>query len=107
MTKIRGWKEYLGKTLVPLTIMLKGCSKVLREILYGMTVHEMDIELRKERGSLDHLFMLIVFGDLVGLPLLPPYYSMRLLPHIIPTIEKWKRSLLRERDLTDFASMDI
>jgi hypothetical protein len=107
MTKIRGWKEYLGKTLVPLTIMFKGCPKVLREIMYGLTVHEMDIELRKERGSLDHLFMLIVFGDLVGLPLLPPYYSMRLLPYIIPSIEKWKRSLLRERDLTDFASIDI
>jgi len=86
---------------------LKSLLKILREFMYGMTVHEMDLELRKERGSLDHLFMLIVFGDLVGLPLLPPYYSMRLLPYIIPSINKWKRSLLRERDLTDFASMDI
>jgi hypothetical protein len=86
---------------------LKGLPRTFREILYGMTVHEMDLELRRERGSLDHLFMLIVFGDLVGLPLLPPYYSMRLLPFIIPSIETWKRSLLRERDLTDFASMDI
>lgn len=86
---------------------LKGLPKILREILYGMTAHEMDLELKKEKGSLDHLFMLIVFGDLVGLPLLPPYCSMRLLPYIIPSIEKWKRSLLREKDLTDFASMDI
>jgi len=86
---------------------LKGWLKVLREILYGMTVHEMDLELRKERGSLDHLFMLAVFGDLVGLPLLPPYYSMRLLPYIIPSIETWKRNLLREKDLTDFVAMDI
>jgi hypothetical protein len=86
---------------------LKGLPRILREILYGMTIHEMDLELRKERGSIDHLFMLVVFGDLVGLPLLPPYYSMRLLPYIIPSIETWKRSLLRERDLTDFASMDI
>jgi len=82
-------------------------SKVLREILYGMTIHEMDLELRRERGSLNHLFMLVVFGDLVGLPLLPPYYSMRLLPYIIPSIEKWKRSLLKERDLTDFVATDI
>jgi hypothetical protein len=86
---------------------MKSFSITLREILYGMTVHEMDLELKKERGSLDHLFMMVVFGDLVGLPLLPPYYSMRLLPYIIPSIKKWKRSLLRERDLTDFASMDI
>lgn len=86
---------------------LKSLPRALREILYGMTVHEMDLELKKERGNLDHLFMLVVFGDLVGLPLLPPYYSMRLLPYIIPSMEKWKRSLLREKDLTDFVAMDI
>ena len=72
-----------------------------------MTVHEMNLELRKERGYLDHLFMLVVFGDLVGLPLLPPYYSMRLLPYIVPSIKKWKRSLLREKDLTDFLGTDL
>jgi len=63
-------------TLLFLMDRLKWSPKILREILYGMTVHEMDLELRRERGSLDHLFMLVVFGDLVGLPLLPPYYSM-------------------------------
>ncbi len=85
----------------------KDYSKPIRETLYGMTVHEMDLEFKKERGNLDHLFMLVVFGDLVGLPLLPPYYSMRLLPYIIPSLETWKRSILREKDLTDFVSVDI
>lgn len=85
----------------------KTWSKVLREILYGMMIHEMDLELRKEKGHLENLFMLIVFGDLIGLPILPPYYSMRLLPYIVPSIEKWKRSLLREKDLTDIISEDI
>jgi len=100
-------KTFLGNWLTHWLGKAKRLPKVLREIIYGMTVHEMDLELKKERGSLDHLFMLIVFGDLVGLPLLPPYYSMRLLPYIIPSLETWKRTLLRERDLTDFASMDI
>jgi hypothetical protein len=86
---------------------MKSLPKVLREIMYGLTLHEMDLETRKMRGHLDQLFMLIVFGDLVGLPLLPPYYAMRLLPYIVPTIERWKRSLLRERDLTDFVSTDL
>jgi hypothetical protein len=100
-------RRKLGNWFTHLLGKSKRLPKVLREIMYGMTVHEMDLELRREKGSLDHLFMLIVFGDLVGLPLLPPYYSMRLLPYIIPSIETWKRSLLREKDLTDFASMDI
>jgi len=95
------------KFLDHLTSRWKRSVKVLREILYGLTVHEMDLELKKERGNLDQVFMLIVFGDLVGLPLLPPYYSMRLLPYIVPSIETWKRRLLREKDLTDFVAADI
>jgi len=108
-----GFKSYfrskwVTKTLFPFPAKkLKGWSKVLREILYGMTAHEMDLELRRERGSLEHLFMLVVFGDLVGLPLLPPYYAMRLLPYIVPSIATWKRRLLREKDLTDFVAEDI
>jgi hypothetical protein len=91
----------------PFVARIKDLPRILKEILYGMTVHEMDLELKKERGNLDHLFMLVVFGDLVGLPLLPPYYSMRLLPFIIPSLQTWKRSVLREKDLTDFVSADL
>jgi len=86
---------------------LKAVSKTLREIMYGFTVHELDMELRKEKGSIDDLFMLVVFGDLVGLPILPPYYSIRLLPYIIPTFNNWKRRLLREKDLTDQMATDL
>jgi len=97
----------VGSWLAATLAKSKTLSRALREVMYGMTVHEMDLTLRKERGNIDHLFMLVVFGDLVGLPLLPPYYSMRLLPYVVPTIETWKRSLLREKDLTDFVGEDI
>ena len=86
---------------------LKAASKTLREIMYGFTIHELDLEIRKERGHIDDLFMLFVFGDLVGLPLLPPYYSVRLLPYIIPTFNNWKRRILRERDLTEQMAADL
>jgi len=90
-----------------LAAKFKSSSKVIREIMYGLMIHEMDMELKKEKGHLDNLFMLVVFGDLVGLPLLPPYYSLRLLPHIIPALETWKRRVLREKDLTDFVAHDL
>jgi hypothetical protein len=86
---------------------LNDFGRVLNEVFYGMTIHEIDLVLKKEKGSVNNLFMLIVFGDLVGLPLLPSYYSMRLLPYMLPIIKIWKRSILRERDLTDFVSQDI
>jgi hypothetical protein len=96
-----------GKLLEPLILSLRPYLKALREFMYGMTVHELHVESQKEKAHLDHLFMLIVFGDLVGLPLLPPYYSMRLLPYIVPTVNSWKSSILREKDLTDLAKVDL
>jgi hypothetical protein len=81
--------------------------RVLNEVFYGMTLHELDLELKKEKGYINNLFMLIVFGDLIGLPLLPSYYSMRLLPYMLPIIKTWKRSILREKDLTDIVAQDI
>jgi hypothetical protein len=76
----------------------------VRDVLYGFTAYELDISLQKERGTLNQYFTLIIFGDLLGLPLLPPYYTLRLLPHLLPELKAWKRSMLRERDLMDRAT---
>ena len=73
----------------------------LRQVLYGMAIHDQARALQRSRGSLEHLFVLISFGDLLGVPILPPYYSMRLLPFVVPLIGNWKRRMLRERDLMD------
>lgn len=74
-----------------------------REVLYGMSVYDVVVQFRKERGDLEHLFVLIVFGDILGIPIIPPYYTLRLLPYIVPAVHNWKRRMLREKDLTDLA----
>jgi hypothetical protein len=99
--------DLIEDLLSALSAKLKGSSKVIKEIMYGLMLHEMDLEVKKEKGHLDSLFMLVVFGDLIGLPLLPPYYSIRLLPYVIPSLETWKRRILREKDLTDFVAHDL
>ncbi len=76
----------------------------LRGFLYGMLLYDFELTLRKERGQLEQLFMLIVFGDMIGLPVLPPYYTLRLLPYVIPVYNRWKYSILREKDLTDLVA---
>ena len=76
-------------------------GRAFKEILYGMAIHEHVRALAKQRGSLEHLFVLISFGDMLGVPILPPYYSLRLLPFIVPLINNWRRRMLRERDLMD------
>ncbi len=80
---------------------LKRLARSAKEFLYGMAGHDMTRFALKTRGSMEHLFILITMGDLLGIPILPPYYSLRLLPYVVPQISTWKRRMLREKDLTD------
>ena len=81
-----GLKKFLGK---------------VREVTYGMASHDMTRHAMRTRASMEHLFILITMGDLLGVPILPPYYSLRLLPYVTPQISTWKRRMLREKDVTD------
>jgi hypothetical protein len=76
-------------------------AQTLKEIFYGMAAHDMSRQALRTRASMEHLFILITMGDLLGVPILPPYYSLRLLPYVVPQIATWKRRMLREKDLTD------
>ena len=79
----------------------RGLLDGFKSVLYGMAGHDMARYALKTRGSMEHLFILITMGDLLGVPILPPYYYLRLLPYVVPQISTWKRRMLRERDLTD------
>ncbi len=83
---------------------LRRFSKAAREFLYGMTTYEMVLYARGVHNRLEAIFFLITMGDLLGLPVLPPYYSLRLLPYAIPRMDSWRRLVLRERDITDAIS---
>ncbi|MGZ6971334.1 MAG: hypothetical protein ACXVID_06700, partial [Thermoanaerobaculia bacterium] len=59
---------------------LKGLWHGFKETIYGMSAHDMSRAALRTRASMEHLFILITMGDLLGIPILPPYYSLRLLP---------------------------
>jgi hypothetical protein len=75
--------------------------QAIREFLYGMMGMEFASHAMEMRASLESLFMLGTVGDMIGVPVLPPYYSLRLLPYVVPHIATWKRRVLREREFTD------
>lgn len=79
----------------------RGFWQAVREFIYGMTALEFVEHINEMRASQENLFMLAIAGDMLGLPILPPYYSLRLLPYIIPYIGPWKRRVLREREFSD------
>ncbi len=75
--------------------------QAVRDFLYGMMGMDFADHALEMRSSLESLFMLGTVGDMLGIPILPPYYSLRLLPYVLPQIETWKRRVLRERDFTE------
>jgi hypothetical protein len=80
-----------------------GLLLKVREFFYGMMLHDGALIALKKKASLEHLFMLVTMGDMLGVPIVPQYYALRLLPFAIPRLPGWRRYLFREKDLTDKA----
>ncbi len=78
-----------------------GRWQAVRDFLYGMMGMDIANHALEMRASLESLFMLGTVGDMLGVPILPPYYTLRLLPYVLPQISTWKRRVLREREFTD------
>jgi hypothetical protein len=75
--------------------------RVWSEFAYGMLGFEFSQHAQEMRSSLETVFMVTTHGDMIGLPVIPPYYSLRLLPYVVPEIATWKRRVLREREFTE------
>ncbi len=78
-----------------------GLRRAVGEFLYGMTAYEFEHQALELRRSQEALFLLLAFGDMLGVPVIPPFHALRLLPQVLPRLGPWKRSLLRERELGD------
>ena len=80
---------------------MKRIRAAFAEFAFGMTGYEFSRQAIETRATLENLFMLVVVGDMIGVPVIPPYYSLRLLPHVTPQVATWKRRVLREREFSD------
>ena len=78
-----------------------GRLQALRQFIYGFYGYEFERQALEMRGEIESVFLLLTLGDMLGLPIVPPLYSLQILPYAVPQIESWKRRTVRERDLCD------
>jgi len=78
-----------------------GMLRTIREFIYGMYAFEFERQAVEMRAELESAFLLITMGDMLGVPVIPPLYSLRILPFVVPQIATWKRRVMRERELSD------
>jgi hypothetical protein len=79
----------------------------LRDFLFGIAGYEFAREALEMRAALETIFMAVTVGDMVGLPVMPPYYSLRLLPYVVPHTATWRRRVLRDREFTEEHRYDL
>ncbi len=79
----------------------RNWRQAAHDFFYGMMAMEFAEHAIEMRGSMENMFLLGIVGDMIGVPIMPPYYSLRLLPYVVPQISTWKRRVLRPREFTD------
>jgi hypothetical protein len=75
------WKRWLKYIKLNLDAFLLGAA-----LSWVMVPHT--IQQRKE---LESIFALEIGSRLLGLPLLPGMYSLKILPYLVPNLLYWKR----------------
>lgn len=81
--------------------------ETISSFMYGMTGYEFARHALEMRHEMEAVFMVVTLGDLIGVPVLPPVYSLRLLPYVVPEIERWKRHLARHKEFWEKEEYDL
>ncbi len=84
-----------------LTQLLAEARRALREFLFGATTFEFYRELKLMSRRYNDAIYLIMLGEMLGIPFLSNYYSLRLLPYILVDLNRFKREAMREKELLE------
>jgi len=80
---------------------LREAKKAVIEFLFGATTFEFYRELKVMSRRYNQAIYLIIIGEILGIPFLSNYYSLRLLPYMISDIKWFKRESMREKELLE------
>lgn len=89
------------------TDSLSRGREAVRQFVYGLTGYGFARYALERRHELESIFMVVTLGDLIGMPVLPPIYSLRLLPYVAPEIERWKRQMARRKEFWEREELDL
>jgi hypothetical protein len=86
---------------------LAAFARALRDMFYGATGYEFEREAARLRADLENVFVFMIVGHTIGVPILPPYYALRLVPYVLEVMPRWRRRVLRERHLLEHEEFDL
>ncbi len=81
--------------------------QAVKDFFYGMTGYEFVHHASEMRHEAESIFLVVTLGDLVGIPVMPPVYVLRLLPFVAPKIAAWKGQLARRKEFWEKEEYDL
>ncbi len=91
-------------------VFRSGQSKrreAIKQFIYGLTGYDFARHATEMRREVEAIFMVVTFGGLMGVPVLPPIYALRLLPYVVPSIGQWKRQMARRKEFWEKEEYDL
>lgn len=79
----------------------------VKEFIYGLTGYQFVRQATELKHESEALFFLVTLGDFIGIPVMPPAYSLKLLPYVVPELDKWKRELARRKEFWEKEEYDL
>ncbi len=82
---------------------LKKLRQNIKEFLKGAFDMEDRSKALIRKEAMDELdnFMLLCYGDLLGLPIPTSYYTLEILPYIAEDLEGWERRILSRKSVVN------
>ncbi len=81
--------------------------RAVKDFMYGLTGRQFVHHALEMKHETETLFLLATLGDLASLPIVPPIYSLRLLPYFVPEFAAWKRQLARRKEFWEKEEFDL
>lgn len=86
--------------------LVKGW-RVFKQVVFGLTGYPFVRHALEMRRELESIFIVITMGDLLGVPVLPPIYRLRLLPYVAPEISLWKKRVAARKEFWEKEDYDL
>ncbi len=81
--------------------------RAVKDFVYGLTSRQFVHHALAMKQETETLFLLATMGDWVGIPVMPPVFSLRLLPYVMPEIAAWRRQVARPKEFWEKADFDL
>ncbi|MDW8360105.1 MAG: hypothetical protein RMK31_05925, partial [Candidatus Caldarchaeum sp.] len=76
-----------------------GWKQALKDFFFGALILGLYQNVASVKKKYDDIFFSLIMGEFLGIPLLGNYFTLRIVPYLLPDLERARLRLLRDVDI--------